>query len=635
MNQRDLASYDAELDEIDLQIIIMKEKKAEIQRERDQLIPNGLDLLMSSRDQKPSMKRKAAAIEDEESFKEIKKILLQSSNKLEGENDENILDNLTLEEKSAFKKIKPSRKVYSEETKKLTIELTSKFSQRKVAAATQIPLTNIKRWTSASKEGKISSKRGRRITYPDLEEELIKWVKQQRAQKNHISVKRFLKESRKRAQQSNKTGLKFTWGWANAFFKRNGFKLRKPTTKVSSPQDLTETIKDFTRKIAILVHSGIYDCAHVVNVDETSINFETISYKTIVDEAEEGQAAKHPITKSVGKDKDNLTVVLAASWTGAKLKATIIFPDKGKKKLDRDIPHNIWKFHREDGPYMDRDVMKSWISNVLAPYARKFQSNKKGLLILDNFKGHISKDIIDTIKKLNYDVEALPPNTTKYLQPLDISVNKPFKTYISDEWEAYAASLNEKDVTKAGNYLAPSRGVRMVWVSRAWLKINTEVIANGFNVYKNYNIVPISTSIEEKKELVEELKADQKEAPKEIGDLYKDPIPNEESNQIIGNKYKLLEKNGAENKETGSIEKVRDKTTTSEKVKLQSPNANESQEIENLCNDLDVYFDISDDDQNGLEVEEDEDDFPLEFEGKGPSDLLDFEILHENEHEFD
>ena len=234
--------------------------------------------------------------------------------------------------------------------------------------------------------------------------------------------------------------------------------------------------------------------------------------------------------------------MLAGSWTGVKLKATIIFPDKGIKKLDRDVPHNIWKTHREEGSYMDRSTMTSWISNVLAPYAKKLPPNRRGLLILDNFRGHISNDIRDALKKLNYDIETLPPNTTKYLQPLDLSVNRPFKVYVSDEWEAYSASLSEKDVTKSGSYKAPSRGVRMVWVSRAWLKINAKIVANGFNIYKNYKIIVTKERNEPNEEHKEQFSEN---IPKEISMLYKDTVfhDNELSKEIVNdNPSDILEK---------------------------------------------------------------------------------------------
>ena len=257
-------------------------------------------------------------------------------------------------------------------------------------------------------------------------------VEETKEQKNHVSVKRFLKIAREKAKNANKTALKFTWGWVNSFFKRNGFKLRKPTSKEGGPKDLTQIVENFKRKISTLVKCGIYDLDHVVNFDETAVCFEGTSSKTICHDEEErnekGKAITHPTTKSVNKDREYLTIALAGSWTGAKLKAMIIFPDKGIKKLDRDTPENIYKKHREEGSYMDRETMKSWISNVLGPYARKLPPNKRGLLLLDNFKGHISKDIKDSIKSLGYDVEELPACTTKYLQPLDISVNRAFKS---------------------------------------------------------------------------------------------------------------------------------------------------------------------------------------------------------------
>jgi len=60
---------------------------------------------------------------------------------------------------------------------------------------------------------------------------------------------------------------------------------------------------------------------------------------------------------------------------------------------------------------------------------------------------------------------------------------------------------------------------------------------------------------------------------------------------------------------------------------------NLDQEIEKLCDDLDVYFDLSHHNEESQDSsdEEEKDTFPKELEGKSSSELLDFEIYEANE----
>ena len=102
-----------------------------------------------------------------------------------------VLEDLTSEEQSLFKKIKITRQVYPEKVKKLTIELTKKFTKKKVNEATKISVENIKKWVRNDKKGLTSSKRGGRVTYPDLEENLKEWLKKQRNKKIMFQSKDF------------------------------------------------------------------------------------------------------------------------------------------------------------------------------------------------------------------------------------------------------------------------------------------------------------------------------------------------------------------------------------------------------------------------------------------------------------
>ena len=61
----------------------------------------------------------------------------------------------------------------------------------------------------------------------------------------------------------------------------------------------------------------------------------------------------------------------------------------------------------------------------------------KRFLVWSSFKCHIKEKIKNTFKKMNTVIGVIPGGCKKFLQPLDVSINKPFKTIfpeLSDEW---------------------------------------------------------------------------------------------------------------------------------------------------------------------------------------------------------
>ena len=67
----------------------------------------------------------------------------------------------------------------------------------------------------------------------------------------------------------------------------------------------------------------------------------------------------------------------------------------------------------------------------------------------------------------------------KYLQPLDISVNRAFKVALLVQWEAWMTS-GEKSFTKTGRRRRASYGQVCQWVLTAWSIVKKSTIINGF-----------------------------------------------------------------------------------------------------------------------------------------------------------
>jgi hypothetical protein len=198
----------------------------------------------------------------------------------------------------------------------------------------------------------------------------------------------------------------------------------------------------------------------------------------------EKQGSKSVIVRSSGSEKRHVTVVLAIAANGAVLPTMIIF--KGKRPLkDIKLPQDCIVTVQEKA-WVDEGMMNRWIDECLRAYTHRDRS----LLVLDSFRCHIMKPVKKRLHRANAELAVIPGGCTSILQPLDVSVNKPFKGWLRTSWAAYiredAARVDA--ARKAGDMTAkirpPSKQMIVDWVGSALdnLRGRPELIRKSFIV---------------------------------------------------------------------------------------------------------------------------------------------------------
>ena len=89
---------------------------------------------------------------------------------------------------------------------------------------------------------------------------------------------------------------------------------------------------------------------------------------------------------------------------------------------------------------------------------------------------HLTAEVTEVLKEVNTDVAVIPGGLTGVLQPLDVSLNKPFKAGLCDCWMAREGYTK----TKGGNMRAPPLDTCAKWVIESWDDIKKPIIIKSF-----------------------------------------------------------------------------------------------------------------------------------------------------------
>lgn len=274
----------------------------------------------------------------------------------------------------------------------------------------------------------LNRKTLRTSEFPEVEEALFIWFKQQRTRNVPISGD-ILKQKAQYfyTEITKKNDFRASHGWFENFKKRHGIRFMKMCgEKVSADRsEIDAFIEMLDNKITELglVPEQLY------NADETGLNWRQLPAETFVSGEE-----KKVSGRKLQKERLTLMVCANASGTHA-LKLLVVgkskYPRAFKNVKVESLPVT---YKSQSRAWVTKEIFHDWYTNSFVPQVKaELKKNKlpmKALLLLDNAPGHPDADELK-IKTADGYIEAmyLPKNTTALIQPMDQNVIKTLKAH--------------------------------------------------------------------------------------------------------------------------------------------------------------------------------------------------------------
>lgn len=162
-------------------------------------------------------------------------------------------------------------------------------------------------------------------------------------------------------------------------------------------------------------------------MDETPIQFELISKTTITK-----ICSRSVNVKTFGSDRKRFSLILCIGAVGEKLPPLLFFSAQKNATLEKrlqsyaDSKKNKMYVLCQPNGWADNEIFLFWLKNVL--FNNRYVPNTKPkLLIMDRATTHYDANLVETFKAQNSSYILIPPGLTRFIQPLDVSINGPFK----------------------------------------------------------------------------------------------------------------------------------------------------------------------------------------------------------------
>jgi len=233
------------------------------------------------------------------------------------------------------------------------------------------------------------------------------------------------------------------------------------------PKDSEQKLLNYQRYITNLRKTGNFLMGKMANANETAIYLDMPPNYTM-----EKKGVKEVLLKTTGCEKLRLAVMLAATADGRKLPPLLILKRKTLPKSEV-FPKDVIVRAQEKGW-----LMLECLKIVLVHRPRAFL-NQPSMLVLDAFKGHLTDSVKNQLRKKKTELVVIPGGMTSVLQPMDVSINKPFKDRLSHQYLTWIADP-ARELTETGKIKCAASSEVARWVSAAWKAILESIIIRSF-----------------------------------------------------------------------------------------------------------------------------------------------------------
>ncbi|CAI7757728.1 unnamed protein product, partial [Closterium sp. NIES-53] len=232
-------------------------------------------------------------------------------------------------------------------------------------------------------------------------------------------------------------------------------------------KEIWQFVRDAHNKYAI-------DNRYIINADQTPLWLEMPATTTM-----EQTGVKSVPIRSAGYQKERVTVMLACTATGEKLKPWVFFKRKTIPK--GDFPNNVVVGCQVNW-WMEATGVIQWLDEGVVPFVKpKFGvQSRSAMLVLDSYRGHLTKEVKARFAALNIVPAVIPVGCMADVQPLDVSVNTSFEASVRQQYQSWFEADGMNILTPAGNIKKPPPEVVLKWISRAWKAVPADLIKKSF-----------------------------------------------------------------------------------------------------------------------------------------------------------
>jgi hypothetical protein len=383
------------------------------------------------------------------------------------------------------------RRSYSLREKALVLSLVEekmkdeKISLARAASAVNVPVSSIYRWradaslpdlSNASNAfgDKARNHQGPEGFLDDIKEELVTFVTEWRDR--GLPVSRFavlMKATQYKPEFANKT-LPARYITISRFLRKNNLVHRLAThTSQKPPEAACEDARSYLKLVRPMLVGRTRDPKFTFNMDQTN-QFYGSSPKSTIDVR--GQRTVNMRTGA--NDSHRCTVALTVTAAGNFLMPYIVYKGvEGGTIHKRELPNHpsgaIYTVQKK--AWFDERVMLDWVYKVLAPYVRTAPPGVIPIIFLDSFKVHLLGSVANAIQNIGVQVEYIPAGCTGLVQPIDVGINKPYKSNMTKVYTGWLFDQNPNVPI-----CAPKREDVSAWILQAVGGITENTVKNAW-----------------------------------------------------------------------------------------------------------------------------------------------------------